>query len=112
MARKFMLPEVYDLADRIGVMMVTNHDRTARDTARGIYVHFLLQYPQKQSRWAKQIKFLIKNLDYKHPEGRQSVMEAANALLAKADNSAITQEVVESFFMPVVLLMSNDEESK
>jgi U3 small nucleolar RNA-associated protein 20 len=112
MARKFILPEVYDLADRIGIMMVTNHDRTARDMARGIYVHFLLHYPQKESRWAKQIKFLVKNLDYKYPEGRQSVMEAVNALLAKADDSNITQELVESFFMPVVLLMSNDEESK
>ena len=111
MARKFMLPEVYDLADKIGVMMVTNHDRTARDAARGIFVHFLLQYPQKEHRWAKQIKFLIKNLDYKHPEGRQSVMEAVNTLLTKTD-SKVTQELVESFFMPVVLLMSNDDEPR
>jgi U3 small nucleolar RNA-associated protein 20 len=111
MARKLILPEVYDLADKIGIMMVTNRDRTARDTARGIYVHFLLQYPQKENRWAKQIKFLIKNLDYKYPEGRDSVMEAVNALLTKVDNK-ITQELVESFFMPVVLLMSNDDESK
>ena len=112
MARKFVLPEVYDLADQIGIMMVTNHDRTARDTARGIYVHFLLQYPQKENRWAKQIKFLIKNLDYKFPEGRQSVMEAVNALLTKVENHKITQELIEAFFMPVVLLMSNDDESR
>jgi U3 small nucleolar RNA-associated protein 20 len=112
MARKLILPEVYDLADKIGIMMVTNRDRAARDTARGIYVHFLLQYPQKENRWAKQIKFLIKNLDYKYPEGRESVMEAVNTLLAKVDNNKITQELVESFFMPVVLLISNDDESK
>jgi U3 small nucleolar RNA-associated protein 20 len=112
MARNFVLPEVYELADKIGIMMVTNHDRTARDTARGIYVHFLLQYPQKENRWAKQTKFLIKNLDYKYPEGRQSVMEAVNTLLTKVDNNKITQELVESFFMPVVLRMSNDDESK
>ena len=111
MARKFVLTEVYDLADKIGIMMVTNHDHTARDTARGIFVHFLLQYPQKENRWVKQIKFLMKNLDYKYPEGRQSVMEAVNTLLTKTDNK-ITQELVEGFFMPVVLLMSNDDDSK
>ena len=111
MARKVMLPEVYDLADKIGVTMVTNHDRAARDAARGIFVHFLLQYPQTEHRWAKQIKFLIKNLDYKHSEGRQSVMEAVNAILTKTDSN-VTQELVESFFMPVVLLMSNGDETR
>ena len=111
MARRLVLPEVYDLADKIGIMMVTNDDRTVRDTARGIYVHFLLQYPQKETRWAKQVKFLIKNLDYKYAEGRQSVMEAVNTILAKTD-SKVTQELVESFFMPILLLMSNDDEPK
>jgi U3 small nucleolar RNA-associated protein 20 len=111
MARRLVLPEVYDLADKIGIMMVTNDDRTVRDTARGIYVHFLLQYPQKETRWAKQVKFLVKNLDYKYAEGRQSVMEAANTILAKTD-SKVTQELIESFFMPILLLMSNDDESR
>jgi U3 small nucleolar RNA-associated protein 20 len=111
MARRLVLPEVYDVADKIGAIMVTNDGRTVRDTARGIYVHFLLQYPQQEARWAKQVKFLIKNLDYKYAEGRQSVMEAANTILTKTD-SQVTQELIESLFMPVVLLMSNDDESK
>ena len=108
MARKFLLPEVYDIVDRIGTIMVTNQSKSARDAARGVYVHFLLTYPQTESRWSKQIKFLLKNLEYKYPEGRQSVMEAINTLLTKLQGQH-RQDLITAFFMPVVLCMANDE---
>ena len=108
MARKLMLPELYELVDKIGIMMVTNHHRSARDIARGVYVHFLLEYPQSKNRWSKQLKFLVKNLEYEYPEGRISIMEGINTLLRKVGD-AVAQEIVGVFFMPVVLLMSNDD---
>ena len=108
MARKFLLPEVYDIVDRIGTIMVTNQSKSARDAARGVYVHFLLTYPQTESRWSKQIKFLLKNLEYKYPEGRQSIMEAINTLLTKLQGR-YRQDLITAFFMPVILCMANDE---
>lgn len=108
MARQFKTPEIYDVVDRIGVMMVTNHASAARDAARGLYVHFLLSYPQSNSRWTRQIKFLLKNLEYKHPEGRQSVMEAVNVLISKLRGEH-EQEIVSAFFLPLVLRLANDE---
>lgn len=107
MYRKVALPELYDLLDQIGVMMVTNHTRGTRDAARGVYIHFILDYPQSRNRWSKQLKFLVKNLDYEHAEGRQSVMEAIHGLLAKSGKD-VAQEMVASFFIPVLLLLSND----
>lgn len=108
MARKMQMPEVYELVDQIGLMMVTSQGKSSRDAARGVYVHFLLDYPQGKPRWAKQIKFLVKNLDYQHPEGRQSVMEAISNLHAKLD-TATAQEAAAVIFIPLVLRMSNDE---
>ena len=111
MARKIMLPEVYDASKRIGMIMVTNHGQNARDAARGIFVHFLLEFPQSKERWNKQIKFLVKNLSYQYSEGRQSVMEAVHILLNKVGNS-VTQELISKVFIPLVLIMANDDNSE
>jgi U3 small nucleolar RNA-associated protein 20 len=108
MARKIQTPEVYELADKIGIMMVTNHSKGARDVARGVFVHFLLEYPQTASRWAKQQKFLMKNLEYEYPEGRQSVMEAINTLIGKMKGEN-AQELISVFFIPLLLRIVNDE---
>ncbi|KEF52162.1 uncharacterized protein A1O9_11789 [Exophiala aquamarina CBS 119918] len=108
MARKIQVPEIYELVDKIGIMMITNHARGARDVARGVYVHFILEYPQSSSRWAKQQKFLLKNLEYEYPEGRHSVMEAINTLVQKLKGD-VSEELTSSLFMPVLLRVANDE---
>lgn len=108
MSRKFMVPEMYELVDKVGAMMVTNQTRTARDLARGVYVHFLIEYPQAKSRWAKQLAFLAKNFEFQYKEGRQSVMEAVHLLLSKTGD-ALTQDIVGTFFLPVIMVMANDE---
>ncbi|KAI9926925.1 U3 snoRNP protein [Aspergillus wentii] len=111
MARKFVVPEMYELADQIATMMVTNQTRSARDLARGVYVHFLIEYPQAKNRWTKQLGFLAKNLEYKHQSGRQSVMEAVHMLLNKT-GPELAQDIVGTFFLPVVIVMSNDDSSE
>lgn len=111
MSRKFVVPEMYELVDNIATMMVTNQTRSARDLARGTYIHFLIEYPQAKSRWAKQLGFLAKNLDYKHQEGRQSVLEAIHLLLSKTGDE-MAQDIVSTFFLPVVLAMANDDSSE
>ncbi|KAL2854481.1 armadillo-type protein [Aspergillus pseudoustus] len=108
MARKFVVPEMYELVDHIATMMVTNQTRSARDLARGVYVHFLIEYPQVKNRWTKQLSFLAKNLEYKHQDGRQSVMDAINSLLAKTGQE-LAQDIVGTFFLPVVIVMANDD---
>ncbi|KAJ5987999.1 hypothetical protein N7481_003209 [Penicillium waksmanii] len=108
MSRKFVVTEMYELMDSIATMMVTNQTRSARDLARGTYIHFLTEYPQAKNRWTKQLGFLAKNLDYKHQEGRQSVLEAVHLLLSKTGQE-LAQDIVSTFFLPVVLAMANDD---
>ncbi|EXJ53711.1 uncharacterized protein A1O5_13067 [Cladophialophora psammophila CBS 110553] len=108
MGRRIQLPEVYNLADKIGVMMITNQTKEARDVARGVFVHFLVEYPQSSSRWSKQQKFLMKNLQYEHPEGRQSVMEAINILIGKIKGQ-MAQELISAFYLPILLRIVNDD---
>ncbi|OAP55622.1 hypothetical protein AYL99_09774 [Fonsecaea erecta] len=108
MGRNMQLPELYDLADKIGVLMVTSQSKQARDLARGVFVHFLLGYPQSSSRWSKHQAFLLTNLEYQHAEGRQSVMEAINTLTGKMKGEPL-QELISAFFVPILLQMANDD---
>ncbi|KAI5306435.1 hypothetical protein KEM56_000935 [Ascosphaera pollenicola] len=108
MSRRFVVPELYSIIDSIAAMMVTNQTRSARDLARGVYVHFTIAYPQAKSRWNKQLAFLAKNLDYKHMEGRQSVMDAIHMLLSKIGEE-LAQDMIGCFFVPLVMEMTNDE---
>ena len=108
LTRKIIITEVYEVLDIVAAMMVTNHTRSARDLARSVYFQFIINYPQTKERLKKQLGFLVKNLDYKHVEGRQSVMEAIHLLISKL-GSDIVQDLVGSFFAPLTMVIVNDE---
>lgn len=111
LVRKVIITEVYEVLDSVAAIMITNQTRGARDLARGVYFQFLMEYPQGKDRLAKQLGFLVKNLEYKHLEGRQSVMEAIHLLLSKTGENLI-QEVVGTFFVPLIMVITNDESAE
>ena len=106
--RKVVITEVYEVFDIVAAMMVTNQTKGTRDVARSIYFQFIQDYPQAKGRFSKQIAFLVRNLDYKHQEGRQSVMEAIHLFLSKIGDDLV-QDVLSTFFVPLVMVMVNDE---
>ncbi|KAH0538303.1 hypothetical protein FGG08_005077 [Glutinoglossum americanum] len=111
MIRKIVITEVYEVLDTVAAIMVTNHTRTVRDLARGAYFQFLMEYPQGKHRLAKQLAFLVKNLEYKHQEGRQSILEVIHLLLTKVGNNLI-QEITSTFFVPLVMALINDDSAE
>ncbi|MCJ1309669.1 U3 snoRNP protein [Agyrium rufum] len=108
LARKIIITEVYEIMDVVATMMVTDQSQSARDMARSVYFQFILNYPQSKDRLSKQLSFLVKNLDYKYIEGRQSIMEAMHMLLSRV-GSDLVQELVGAFFVPLTLVLVNDE---
>lgn len=111
LARKIVTTEVYEVMDTVSAIMVTNQTRTARDLARGIYFTFMMDYPQASIRLNKQIGFLVKNLEYDYVEGRQSVLELLHLLLSKT-NGDLVQELSSMLFVPLVMMMVNDESAE
>lgn len=108
MTRKVIIAEIYEVLDAVAVIMVTNQTRGARDLARSVYFQFLMEYPQGKGRFSKQLEFLARNLDYKHQEGRQSVMEIIHLLFLKVDEDTV-QAIVDTFTVPLVMVIVNDE---
>lgn len=108
LTRKVVIAEVYETMDTVAAIMVTNQTRTARDLARGIYFQFMMDYPQASARLSKQMGFLIKNLEFKYTEGRQSVLELLHLLLTKTSGDLV-QELSSMLFVPLVMMMVNDD---
>lgn len=110
-ARKFVVPEIYDLMDKVSEIMVTNQSYQVQELCRGVLLQFLLEYPQGKGRLRNQMAFLAKNLSYVHESGRKSVMELLSAVLAKF-NPALVKEYSDMLFVALVMVIANDESSK
>ena len=102
---------VYDTLDYVGAVMITNEDKDTRDLARGAFFQFLRDYPQKKSRWQKQLTFIVANLKYEREGGRVSVMEVIHLLLLKSSDDFV-QEVASTCFIPLVFVLANDDSEK
>ncbi|EKM53530.1 uncharacterized protein PHACADRAFT_98717 [Phanerochaete carnosa HHB-10118-sp] len=110
-ARKFVVPEIYDLMDRVSEIMVAGQSPSVQEQCRAILLQFLLDYPQGKGRLRNHMTFLAKNLSYVYESGRKSVMELLSAILAKFD-PALIREYSDLLFVALVLVIANDESSK
>ena len=110
---RIMIAEVYEIMDTIAAIMVTSQSQSTRDVARSLYYQFICRYPQSKSRSSKQLTFLVKNLDYKHVEGRQSVMEVIHLLINKAtkNDNISSGDLAGIFLTPLALVLVNDDSS-
>ncbi|KAF3934944.1 hypothetical protein ABW19_dt0208143 [Dactylella cylindrospora] len=111
LSRKIVVPEVYEVIKEISKIMIQNHSKGVRESCRGLYFQFLMDYPQSKKKLDNQLKFLIANLGYEHQEGRESVLEAIHLLLTKVGDDLI-QEILEAFFPALVIVVANDEAEK
>ncbi|TKA30448.1 hypothetical protein B0A50_02675 [Salinomyces thailandicus] len=107
LGRKIVITEVYETMDEVGNVMVTNPDRTIRDSARSAYLQFIMTYPQGKDRWNKQAAFMVENLRYQNPSGRQSVMELLHQLLTKLSDEVLGQ-LAFTFFVALVPVQTSD----
>nr|ASF90194.1 hypothetical protein SPAR05566 [Bartheletia paradoxa] len=110
-SRKFVVPEVYDLMDKVSEIMVTNQSTHVQELCRVVYMQFLLDYPQGRSRLKTQMSFLAKNLEYIHETGRTSVMELLSAIFRKF-GVELLREYADLFFVALVMVIGNDDSAK
>ncbi|KAL1900586.1 U3 snoRNP protein [Sporothrix stenoceras] len=120
--RKIESAVVYDTLDYIGTIMITNDDQDTRDLARRAFFQFLREYPQRRKRWEGQLEFIVANFKYEREGGRLSAMEIVYMLLLKATAALDTpaaaasdpfvQDIVGASFLPLVMVLANDESAK
>jgi U3 small nucleolar RNA-associated protein 20 len=110
-ARKFVVPEIYVIMDKVGEIMVTGQSPQVQGLCRGVLLQFLLDYPQGKGRLRNQMTFLAKNLSYVHESGRKSVMELLNAIITKFQ-AGLIQTYADLLFVALVMVIANDDSAK
>ncbi|KAI9203103.1 armadillo-type protein, partial [Polychytrium aggregatum] len=111
LTRKYVVKEIYDLMDTVATVMITSQSGQVRELCRGVYLQFLLDYPHGPTRLEKQIRFLVKNLQYQYESGRESVMEMLHLVIVKFLDEVL-YEYSEMVFLALVMSMVNDESAK
>ena len=107
-ARAFVVPEVYDVMDRVAELLVTSHDSQVREVCRALYLQFLLDYPQGKGRLTNQIQFLAKNVAFELEGGRRSVLELLGAVVTKFAPDVVSAHA-ELLFVALVMQLANDD---
>lgn len=110
-SRKFVVPEIYDMMDKVAEVLVTNQSTQVQELCRSVLLQFLLDYPQGKGRLRNQMTFLAKNLTYVFESGRKSVMELLSAVVTKF-NLSLVYEYADLLFMALIMVLANDESAK
>ncbi|KAI9465208.1 armadillo-type protein [Lactarius psammicola] len=110
-ARKFIVPDIYDLMERVSEIMVTNQSPQVQELCRGVFLQFLLDYPQGKGRLRTTMSFLAKNTAYTYESGRLSVLELLSAIVSKFEERLIG-DYADLLFVALVMVIANDDSAK
>ncbi|KAJ8331227.1 U3 snoRNP protein [Batrachochytrium dendrobatidis] len=111
LGRKYVFKEIYDLMDIVIKLLVTSQSSQVRELSRQAYMQFLLDYPHGHVRFRKQITYMIKNLEYDHETGRESILEVLSIGIAKFSDEII-KDYAEMLFLALVMSLVNDSSSR
>ncbi|MCO5560984.1 hypothetical protein L7F22_014604 [Adiantum nelumboides] len=109
--RKLIVPELYDIINRVAQLMVTSHVAVVRQYSSQIMLQFLLDYPLGSRRLQQHLDFLVTNLSYVNSTGREAVLEMLHTIIVKFPAQAIDEQL-ETFFLPLVTRLVNDESNQ
>ena len=110
-ARKFIVPEIYDLMEQVSEIMVTSQSPQVQELCRSVLLQFLLDYPQGKGRLHMAMSFLAKNTAYTYESGRISVLELLSAIVSKFEESLIS-DFAGLLFVALVMVIANDDSTK
>lgn len=106
-SRHVVVPEMYDLMERLLDLAVTSRRQGVRQISAQIFVRFLVEYPLGPARLAAHLKRAVANLEYEYEDGRVAAIEMLMALIGKVP-TPVLDEQAQLFFLPLVLRLVQD----
>ncbi|KAG0488452.1 hypothetical protein HPP92_007263 [Vanilla planifolia] len=110
-AQKLVVHEIYDIILRLAELMVTTLSEPIRKKCSQILLQFLLDYQLSEQRLQQHLNFLLSNLSYEHPLGREAVLEMLHAIIIKLPERVIDNNV-QNFFLHLVVALVNEHNQK
>jgi U3 small nucleolar RNA-associated protein 20 len=108
LARRVMLPELYDLMQRVASLLIRSQDAVTQQHCAHLIVTFVLNYPLGAKRMQQQLEFFINQLEYENSTGRQAAVETMTALFRRLPSETLLSQA-DLVFFPLVLRLVNDD---
>ncbi|CAN0258725.1 unnamed protein product [Ectocarpus sp. 6 AP-2014] len=107
-ARRVMLPEVYDLMTKLAELAVTSHRPTLRVTSGQTFLTFLLHYPLGEKRLQFHLNQIVSGVSYEHAEGRLAALNLCSQLLRRLPEPNLDQ-LSSVFYLALVVRLVSDQ---
>lgn len=106
---RFKTPEIYDAVDDVSKLAVRGQSSHLQASCIAISVSFLVNYPLSAKRIRQQLEFYVRNLNYKHADGRLAALRALRTVIEKFPVANVNSES-EFIFLPLAAVLANDGE--
>eukprot|EP00936_MAST-01D_sp_MAST-1D-sp1_P001467 g1467.t1 len=106
--RRFVVPEVYDLMDIVGRLLVTSDRAVVQQHCSGLFWRFLLEYPLSDRRVDRQLQYLLRNMNFEYEGGRRAVIGCLQSVVEKFP-VAVLESRAQLLFMRLSLQLVQDE---
>ncbi|CAM9574939.1 unnamed protein product, partial [Ectocarpus sp. 4 AP-2014] len=107
-ARRAMLPEVYDLMTKLAELAVTSHRPTLRATSGQTFLTFLLHYPLGEKPLRFHLNQIISGVSCEHAEGRVAALNLCSQLLRRLPEPNLDQ-LSSVFYLALVVRLVSDQ---
>ncbi|KAG2487780.1 hypothetical protein HYH03_013624 [Edaphochlamys debaryana] len=111
LGRRVVVPEVYDVMDRVQQIMVRSQSSAVRSSCSAALLQFLLDFPLGPARLQQHLGFLLANLEYEYESGRLQVLDMLGQVVAKFP-AEVLQAQSDVLLMPLVVRLVNDPAPK
>jgi U3 small nucleolar RNA-associated protein 20 len=106
-ARRFVLPELYDLVGLLGEMVLQADAPSVRRSCSQLYLSFLLTYPLGPRRLQQHLNFFVTNLAYPVAHGRLSLLELVHDAIRRLPLDILRKQA-ELLLLPLTTRLVND----
>jgi len=109
--RKLVVPEVYDLLERVRAVMLHTHTASVRATCVSLLQRFLLHYPISSKGLEAHLSFLVANLGYEY-EGARGRAAGVHGALLRGPTSPCSSRGREALFVALVMRLQVEPEGR
>ncbi|XP_013750413.2 U3 small nucleolar RNA-associated protein 20-like isoform X1 [Brassica napus] len=115
--RNLVVPEIYDVAVQVSELLVKSQQESIRKKCKQILLQFLVHYTLSEKRLQQHVEFLLQNLKYEHPSGREAVLDMLHTLILKFSvpnlgKKSFLDQQSKTMFIQLAMCLGNDIDQK